>query len=163
VIFPPSLPLIHGPECTDHLAAWAAARIPQMAGGGFGPCWAVGVVRPISDKKIGLVAVCVYHDWQPHHGVVQMSIAADTPRWASRQVLAALLGVPFLGKLDPSAPPCRKVIAVCASDNPHACRFVVRAGFTQEAVLAHQFGRKQHAVVHRMFARDYARRYGGLH
>lgn len=157
MIFPPGVPLIHGPDYTDRLAAWAAARIPQMAGAGFGPCWAVGVVR-----RGVVAAVCVYHDWSPQHGTVQMSIASDTPRWASRQVLAALLGVPFLGKLDPTAPACRKVLAVCASDNQHACRFVVRAGFRQEAVLAHQFGHKQHAVVHRMFARDYARRYGGL-
>jgi hypothetical protein len=157
VIFPPHLPLLHGPDYTKALAAWAAERIPQMAGGDFGPCWAVGVIR-----SGAIAAVCVYHDWQPHHGVVQLSVAADSPRWASRQVLAALLGVPFLMPLGPGAEPCRKAVAVCASDNARALEFVRGVGFTQEAVLAHQFAPRKHAVVHRMFARDYARRYGGL-
>jgi RimJ/RimL family protein N-acetyltransferase len=156
VIFPPGLPLVHGPEINDTLAGWAADRIPQMRAG-FGPCWSVGVLRGPA-----LAAVCVYHDWQAQHGTVQMSIASATPRWASRQVLAALLGLPFLHPMGVGAQVCRKVLAVCASDNEPALRFVKRAGFTQEAVLAHQLGHKRHAVVHRMFARDYARKYGGI-
>lgn len=158
-LFPLGLPLVHGPDYTERLAAWAAARIPQMAGGGFGPCWAVGVVR-----SNALAAVCVYHDWQPDIGVVQISVAAETPRWATRRTLAALLGVPFLHPLGPGADVCRKVVAVIASDNARALKFVRGIGFTQEAVLAEHFSSrpKRHAMVFRMFARDYAARYGGL-
>jgi RimJ/RimL family protein N-acetyltransferase len=157
VIFPPGLPLVHHPDLNDTLAAWALDRTPHMAGADFGPCWCVGVMRGAD-----LAAVVVYNNWEPAHGVVHMSIASASPRWASRQVIAALLGFPFVAPLAPGAQVCRKVVAVCASDNDRARQFVTRLGFTQEAVLASHFAHKIHAVVHRMFARDYARKYGGL-
>jgi hypothetical protein len=64
--------LLHGPDLTDALAAWAGERIEHIGAGGFGPCWAVGVVR-----NDAMAAVVVFHDFQPWHGTVQLSAAAD--------------------------------------------------------------------------------------
>lgn len=152
-VFPPGLPLIYGAELTDHLAAWAADRIPHVGAAGFGPCWATGVVR--GDE---LAAVVIYHDWQPEAGTVQVSIAADTPRWASRPVIAALLALPFSGGL---GSPIRKVWACMASPNERALRFNAGIGFKREAVLRHHFAHGVHAVITSMLHREYARAYGG--
>lgn len=152
MIFPPSLPLLHGPELTEHLAAWAAERIPHVAGGGFGPCWAAGVVRGDA-----LAAVVVYHDWQPDAGTVQVSVAAATPRWATRPVIAALLGAAFSGTL---GAPVRKVWSAMPSSNERAIRFNLGIGFTREAVLREHFAPKVHAVVSSMMEREWRRKYG---
>jgi len=136
-IFPPGLPLIHGPAMTAGLAEWAAARMPHVAG--FGPCWAVGVVR-----RDALAAVAVFHDYQPEGGTTQVSMAAETPRWASRPVVAAILGAAFSGRL---GQPVRKVWSAMASGNARAIRFNLGIGFKREAVLRHHFAHGVHAVI----------------
>jgi RimJ/RimL family protein N-acetyltransferase len=152
-IFPPHLPLIYGQELTDHLTAWAAARIPHVGAAGFGPCWAAGVVRGNV-----LAAVVIYHDWQPEAGTVQVSVAADTPRWASREVLAALLGLAFNGGL---GSPIRKVWSAIASPNERALRFNAGIGFTREAVLRHHFAPRVHAIIASMMHSEFRRIYAG--
>lgn len=151
-IFPPGLPLVHGPHLTDELAAWAARRIPHVGEGGFGPCWAVGVARGGE-----LAAVVVLHDFQPGCGTVQLSCAADTPRWASKQVVGAILGAAFSGKL---GAPVRRVWTATPSTNERAIRFNRGIGFVREAVLREHFATKVHAVVCGMMRREWERRYG---
>lgn len=152
-IFPPHLPMLHGPELTEHLAGWAALRIPHVGTAGFGPCWAAGVVR-----RNELAGVVVYHDFQPATGTVQVSVAAESPAWASRDVVAALLRLPFAGKL---GAPIRKVWSAMASGNERAIRFNLGIGFTREAVLRHHFAHGVHAVITSMMHREWVRRYGG--
>jgi hypothetical protein len=152
-IFPPGLPLLHGPELTEHLAAWAAARIPHVGADGFGPCWAVGVVRGDA-----MAAVVVLHDFQPSLGTVQLSAAADSPRWATRQVVGAILGAAFLGRL---GAPVRRVWTATPSTNERAVRFNLGVGFVREAVLREHYAPKVHAVICGMMAREWQRKYGG--
>jgi RimJ/RimL family protein N-acetyltransferase len=149
-IFPPGLPLLHGPELTAPLATWAAQRIRHVSD--FGPCWSVGVVR-----RAELADVVIFHDFQPAHGTAQVSVAADSPLWASRQVIRAILGAAFSGRL---GAPVRKVWSAMQSGNERAIRFNIGIGFTREAVLRHHFAHGVHAVITSMMQREYARRYG---
>jgi RimJ/RimL family protein N-acetyltransferase len=148
-----SLPLVHGPELTAELAAWAAARIPHVGDAGFGPCWAVGVARDGA-----LAAVVVFHDYQAGHGTVQLSCAADTPRWASREVVGAILGAAFNGAWWK----VRKVWAATASTNARAVRFNQGIGMKQEAILRHHYAQGVHSVICSMMEAEYRRRYEGV-
>lgn len=127
------------------VAEWVGRRIEEY--GSFGPCSAIGVAdgnRPI--------AGVVYHMWQPRFRTVQMSVAADSPRWAQRGIIRALLSYPF-EQLE-----ARKAWIVVSSGNERCLRFVKGIGFRQEGILSRQFG-KHHAVVLRMFDSDYRRLY----
>ena len=70
----------------DYLKQWAAARIGIE---GFGPSASIGVQR---DGEI--IAACVYHDLRD--GQIEASIAASSPRWATRSVLYGLFAYPFI-------------------------------------------------------------------
>ena len=96
----------------------------------------------------------VYHDYQPDFGTIQASMAAATPMWARREIVAGLLGYPFL-QLG-----CFKVWTATPIDNDAALKINRHVGFRQEAVLAHQFGRKRHAVIMRLTQPDFRRIYG---
>jgi RimJ/RimL family protein N-acetyltransferase len=152
-IFPAHLPLLHGPELTEPLAAWAAERIPHVGAAGFGPCWAVGVVR-----QGELAAAVVYHDWQAEAGTVQLSCAAASPRWATRQVVGAILGAAFLGKL---GAPVRKVWTATPHTNERAVRFNNGIGFKREAVLRQHYAPGVHAVICSILAPEWRKRFGG--
>lgn len=151
MIFPAHLPLLHGPDLTAPLAAWAAERVPHVGPDSFGPCWAVGVVR-----HADLAAVVVYHDYVPAYGTVGLSIASVTPRWATREVIAALLSAPFNGAL---GQPIRKIWALCSIANKRACRMNERLGFVQEAILREHLAPREHAVIFRMMRHEWRRRY----
>lgn len=64
------------------VSAWVASRINGCERG-FGPCSALSVGSPI----IGAV---VFHNYSPETGVMEMSAAAESPRWLSRPVLRAM-------------------------------------------------------------------------
>ncbi len=132
-----------------NVAAWTAARIPHMHGGEFGPCKAIGVVS--NDGK--MLAGVIYHDYQPTAETIQLSMAADSPRWARKGVIRGLLHYPFeqIG--------VQKLWTATPHTNERAIRFNKGIGFTQEAVLAHHFGHKKHAVICRMLKVDYEKRY----
>lgn len=80
--------VIYDRTLTPHLAAWVAERIPECRG--FGKCTAQGVVD--GDK---LVAAVVYHNYAPEHGVIELSAAADSPRFMTRQTINDILEYPF--------------------------------------------------------------------
>lgn len=131
------------------VARWVADHIPDVDD--FGPCTAIGVA---TDR---LIAGTVFHDYQPKFGTIQLSMAATSPIWARREIIAGLLSYPFeqLG--------CFKVSTITAHDNNRALKVNEHVGFKREAILAHQFGKKRHAVVMRLLRPDYLRLYGGSH
>lgn len=69
----------------DDALSWATVRLPVRD---FGPAYAIGVMR-----REQIAAVVVYHMWR--EGSIEVSIAADDPRWATRQTVTFLLGYPF--------------------------------------------------------------------
>lgn len=137
----------------EMLARWAAQQIPYMSEAGFGPCKAIGVATGEGpDAK--LLAAVVYHFWVPAHATCMVSIAASSPRWATRGTIRALLSVPF------EQYGVQKLWSMMAHTNERAIRFNKGIGFRQEAVLKNHFGRKLHGVVTRMLDKDFRRIYG---
>ena len=129
----------------EKIAAWVARQIPHVSPAGFGPCKAIGVA-------VGGVPVAgiVYHDYQPHVGVVQISMASTSPLWAKRNTIRALLSVPF------EQYQCYKVWTAIPADNERAIRFNRGIGMKAEGTLRHQFGKKRHAVIYGMTFDEYA-------
>src|SRR5690606_24846126 len=70
------------------VADWVSRRI-RGCERGFGECRAIGVI----DGE--LIAGCVYHDWSPEFGTIQISCAATDKRWMTRPVIRGLLEYPF--------------------------------------------------------------------
>jgi RimJ/RimL family protein N-acetyltransferase len=80
------------PGLNARLAEWGARHIWQDGDRKFGPCCTMGVTE--NDR---LVAVVVYHNYEPDAGVVELSSAATTKRWMPRQVLYQMFETAFVG------------------------------------------------------------------
>jgi len=126
---------------------WVTERIDFSPD--FNPGTTIGVAP--NDEDI-LIAGIVYHDFQEKFGTIQISMAADSPRWAQRGIIRACLHYPFeqLG--------VGKVWTAIASDNRRAIRFNEGIGLRREAILSRHFGSK-HAVICRMLRKEYDRLY----
>ena len=131
------------------LGRWAAAKIPAIGDVKFfGEFKAVGVTTG-TEANDRLLAVCVYHDYQPKYATCQISFASADPRWVSRQTVRALLSVPFLQYR------VNKVWVAIPHTSERTIRLVKKLGFKQEAILYGHFGRGINAVICRMFAAGY--------
>jgi RimJ/RimL family protein N-acetyltransferase len=129
----------------EKIAAWVARQIPHVGDVGFGPCRAVGVAvagRP--------VAGIVYHDYQPLHRTVQISMASASPLWAKWNTIRALLAIPF------DQYNVYKIWTAIPSDNERALRFNRGIGMKSEGTLRHQFGPKRAAIIFGMTAGEFA-------
>ena len=113
------------------VAAWVAARIPQMEGAGdFGPCQAVGVVSESGEALGGVV----FHNWQPRFKNIEVSFASASPRWLSRNLIRGILSYPYaqLG--------CARITAVTPRRATSARRFLDVFGFRREGLVRRGFG-----------------------
>lgn len=132
--------LIH--NHSETLANWAATKIPHVPDGFGDPAkyQAIGIASGPGERD-ELYAVVVFHDLQPTCRTVQISMAARSPKWATKGVLRALLWYPFvqLGVF--------KVWTATPSDNERALRFNEGIGFKREAALRHHGGPGRHCVV----------------
>ena len=139
--------LIFGQD--EAIAAWVAQRIPHMHGEGFGPCTAIGVVCA-SGKGAGIV----YHDYQARYGNIQLSMAADTPLWATPATIRALLHYPFaqLGVF--------MVWTMTPVENTRALSVNEKIGFRRKPIVPNVFGPKKHAQICQMTRIEHARKYG---
>lgn len=132
------------------VSEWVHAHIPHMSGLPFGPSRAIGVVDADEQPLAGVV----FHDYQEHYGTIQLSAAAISPRWATKHIVATILRYPFM-QLG-----VHKVWTATQHENARAIRFNEGVGFTREATLRDHFGVGIHAVICRMLAKDYTKRYG---
>ena len=73
-----------------------------------------------------LVAGVIYHDYRPQVGDIQLSVAASSPRWATRSIIRELLAYPF------EQLSCRRITATVRGDNRRALRFDAGIGFVVE-------------------------------
>ena len=131
-----------------NVAKWVADRIPFVAGIGFGPCKAIGIVG-----ASGPLAGIVFHDWQPGFRTIAFSVASTSPKWATKRLIGSILAYPFLEV------GVQKLWTATPHTNERALRLAKGLGFTREGTLSHHFG-KDHAVINRMFHRDFLRLYG---
>lgn len=141
--------LIYGHDA--EVAEWVRQRVPNVQARGFSECVAIGV--PSRDMT-RIIAGAVFNDYYPEFGTMQLSMAADSPMWARREVIRELLAYPFLQcqvwKLWTSTEICNKR---ALDVNSHI-------GFKREAVLAHHFGKNRHCVISRMTKPVFDRLYG---
>jgi hypothetical protein len=135
------------------VARWVADRIPGLARG-FGPCASIGVI----DDAGRAVAGFVFHDLQtwPTGSTMQLSLASDSPRWLLQRhsIARAALHYPFYQQ------GVWKVWTAIPHTSERTLKLGLTFGFTREAMLVDHFGRKKHAMISRMFRKDYDRVYG---
>lgn len=119
---------------SDQFADFVAARVPQCQRG-FGECQALGVVE--DDKIIGAL---VFHNWVPENGTIEVSGAADSPRWYSRAVIEAATDYVFrrLG--------CQMMIARQRRDNIKARKCWLALG-ADEVRIPRMYGREADGTV----------------
>lgn len=110
------------------IANWVGQRT-QYGRFGDSPYTAIGVLYD-GEAAAGVI----YHNYQPTFGTIEMSIAADSPKWASRQVIGVLLRYPFL-QLG-----CQRVTACVAAKNWESLEFNKRLGFQVEGYVRRGFG-----------------------
>lgn len=136
--------LVYG--CSDFVAAWVCDRISDVSE--LRNAVAIGVA--IGDR---LIAGWVFNKYFPEFGTIQLTVAADSPMWARKELIKELLSYPFiqLGAF--------KVGICMASDNTRILKTAKHVGFRQEGILAHQFGKGRHCVVSRMFRPEFERMY----
>ena len=134
--------------CDEAVAEWVCNRIPHAEP--FGECVGIGVA---DDAE--LLAGVVFDQWSEMHKTLQLSMAADSPRWAKRGIVYALLSYAF----DQAG--AQKLWTATPISNERALKFNLGVGFTKEAVLGHHFG-KEHAVICRMYRKDFEARYREL-
>lgn len=148
------LPAKHFAGDPSFLERWAASQLPHVGARGFGPCQAVGVVKGSGASDARLLAVVVFHDWQPAARTVQISCASTSPMWAHPQTIRELLSIPFGKDYD-----CFKVWVAIPHTNERSIRFNRGMGMREEARIRHQFGQGTHAVIMGMTRPEWGKRW----
>lgn len=119
----------------DRLLYWIADRIPGVkAENWLGYARALGVV--IDGKIIAAMALGAME-----RGNVEISFAADSPRWATRDTIRRMMAWPF-DQLD-----CHRVTTRIAATNARALKFNEGIGFKREGVIRRGWSRNEDCVL----------------
>ena len=99
-----------------------------------------------------IIAVVVFHNFDRHAGVIELSAAADSARCISRPVLREMFGYAFdqLG--------CQQVVMRIAPDNgagPRGLQRLAKAYGFQPTVLPRMRGRDKDDVLWRLTVEDW--------
>jgi len=78
------------PDDNFKMGAWCANQIWPGQGKTFDSFTTMGMIR-----KGNLVAVVVFHNWQPDNGVIEMSGASIDKRWLTRRTLHEMFSYCF--------------------------------------------------------------------
>ncbi len=121
------------------VAKWVRHQLPEHPD--FGLCTAIGIAR---DKR--LIAGIVYNNY--HDYMVEASIAAIDPRWATRRVLWAIFFYPF------EQLKVRRLQVTCAKHNKHTRKFNERLGFQYEGTGREAWPDGSGACVYSMLRKE---------
>ena len=80
-----------------------------------------------------VLAVAAYYNWSQHYRSIDVSFAADTPKWGTRHIMRSLITYPF-EQLD-----CVRVTALVMATNHRARRLCEAVGFIEEGVARQGF------------------------
>lgn len=122
----------------------------EHVGNDWGPMAAIGVI----DDNNNLIAGAVYNMYYPEHQSIQISMAADSPRWANKAVIKGILDYAF-DELN-----VNRVWTATPHKSERVIKFNQRLGFTKEAVLRDAFGRGSHSTICRLLKKDFEAKYG---
>jgi len=117
---------------SDAVAAWVAERACPN-GRAFGNNQSFGVV-----SKGDLIGGVVCHDWSPECETIEVSVAAISPKWATRSILSELFAYPFGF--------CRLVLARHSETNTRARRFWAAIG-ADEYIIPGLYGHKESGCI----------------
>jgi RimJ/RimL family protein N-acetyltransferase len=123
----------------DHdaeIGAFVASRMPNMSRGFGSAIKTIGVINERNEFLLG----AVYHQWTPEAETIGMSMAATTPRWASRQVLHRILDFPF------NECGCQMLLAQVRSSDFRTQRQLAAAGFAF-VTISRLYGRDQDGII----------------
>lgn len=70
-----------------------------------------------------LLGACLFHNWQPDAGVIELTSASLSARWLTRAVLRKMFGYPF------DELRCQAVVLRVDPDNAVMCRMAQAFGF----------------------------------
>ena len=126
------------------VAAWVAARL-DMDPADFFPCTAIAVMGGPA-----LLAGAVYYQFRPnaHGGTMEAALAAASPRWCTRPVLASLFAYPFA-----QARVARLQVS-CARRNKRARRLVEQLGFRLEGIGRRLWDGRRDAAIYSMLPEE---------
>jgi hypothetical protein len=115
-------------------AGWAAAMIPRVGKPErFGACTCIAVCRAanLADDPL---AVVIYHNMDAPSRCLEISMAASTPRWATRGTIRACLSYPFqqIG--------CGVVVCRVPRRERRTKRFLSGIGFRNTGLIPDGFG-----------------------
>lgn len=116
------------PFFDDRMAPWVADRI-KVSGDGFGNCRALGV-----EHRGAIVAGLVFHNWEPDHGLIEISAAAEHRGWMTREVVRVALAYVYDGLK------CQAAVARIAAANAPARRIWQALG-AEEHIIPRLYGR----------------------
>lgn len=111
----------------EHLALWAARRIWPDRKDVWRQISSRSRVMAVYDGD-HLLAVMIYHNWDPKAGIIEISGAGESPRWLTRPVLKAMYAYPFalLG--------CQMVVQRNSERNTRLNSMLERLGFTGHVI-----------------------------
>lgn len=124
----------------DTVAGWVSGQIPgnpdfisRRDAFGRRMYHAIGAVE---DTELGskIVAGIVYHNYVAEYGNIELSMAAISPVWAKRHIIAAFLHYPF------EVCGCKRVTTMTPAKNRRALKFNEHIGFVREGVVRRGFG-----------------------
>lgn len=131
----------------DHNRAaegWLQERIPHIRGGSIGAARYAMVMR---NGKIA--AMVAFHQFDGLAQTMQLTMAADDPRWCTKSTVATLLAYPFhtcnINKLYTSIP----------GDNARAIRVNEGLGLKRDGELPDMYGPGRSAVIYGMTKADW--------
>jgi RimJ/RimL family protein N-acetyltransferase len=122
----PDGPLVLGRD--KQIAEWVQRRIPNSSFGDK-PA-AIGIIR-----KNALVGGIVFHDYQPAFQNISVSLAFDTPRAISNDVLCSVAAYVFKQQ------DCVRLNALVARKNKRSRKWVEGVGFKLEGCARKGYGK----------------------
>lgn len=81
-----------------------------------------GTVMAVAEGK-QIIGACLFHNWQPDEGVIELTSASVSPRWLNRRVLRAMFGYAF------DTLKCQAAVMRVDPANVRMCRIATAFGF----------------------------------
>lgn len=130
--------LLFGADEAVALWVWRRTSANDIQPSSQGAFRALGVVE---DGDI--LAGFIFHNWNPAYQTIEMTLAADTPRWASRSMIRRILSYPFDF--------CQRVTVMVREDNAPSLRLAEGVGFRREFRHERAAGRDKALISLRLF------------
>ena len=126
--------------------AFLRAWIEQRLQSNLGQCACLGVWR---DEK--LVAVCAYNNYKTFD--IEINFAADSPRWATKQVVTWLLSYAFVQLKT------QRVTALVKKSNRRARKLLTGIGFKEEGTHRHAAANLETVFSYGILRTEFTERY----